>query len=113
MTQSLNKTAAYLVNASYFVLLCGPPVADLKYTIIAVPVGEESFLFGLQPEHTVSQSFLEVIDDTKHDYFRAVPMHNPDENIEEFVRYRVKGSGAYGVGHFDLRVSGRRGRKPS
>ncbi|KAK5659647.1 hypothetical protein OQA88_855 [Cercophora sp. LCS_1] len=90
MTQSLNEAAAYLANASYFVSLGGPPVADLKYGIIAVPVGEESLLFGPQTEHVVSQSFLDAIDDAKRDYFRAEPMHDPDEDSEEFVRYRVQ-----------------------
>jgi hypothetical protein len=45
----MNEIAAYLANASYVAALGGPPLADLKYGIIIVPVGEENLLFGRQP----------------------------------------------------------------
>lgn len=87
-TQNMNEIAAYLANASYVAALGGPPLANLKYGIIIVPVGEESLLFGQQPDFAVNQDFLDAVDDANRDYDRALRMHDPDKDSEEFVRSR-------------------------
>ena len=87
-TQSLNEAAAYLANASYFVSVGGPPLADLKYGIIAVPVGEEALLFGPQPDNVVNQDFLDAVEDVLDGFTMPPRMHDPDANSEEFNRHR-------------------------
>jgi hypothetical protein len=84
----MNEIAAYLANASYVAALGGPPLADLKYGIIIVPAGEESLLFGPSPDFLISQDFVDAIDDANRDYDRALHMHDPDKDSEEFVRHR-------------------------
>jgi hypothetical protein len=66
----------------------GPPLADLKYGIIAVPAGEEAVLFGRQPDHVESQAFLDAVADAKREYYRDERMHDLDEDSDEFVRPR-------------------------
>ncbi|KAK4033776.1 hypothetical protein C8A01DRAFT_49694 [Parachaetomium inaequale] len=87
-TQNMNEIAAYLANASYVAALGGPPLADLKYGIIIVPAGEESLLFGPSPDFAIGQDFVDAIDDANRDYDRALRMHDPDKDSEEFVRHR-------------------------
>jgi hypothetical protein len=91
-TQNMNEIAAYLANASYVAALGGPPLADLKYGIIIVPVGEEKLLFGRQQHNFVmTQEFLDAVDEANRDYDRALRMHDPDEDSAEFVRGRFEG----------------------
>ncbi|KAH7175895.1 hypothetical protein EDB81DRAFT_874717 [Dactylonectria macrodidyma] len=45
----------------------GPPLADLKYGIIAVPAGEEAVIFGRQPDQVVSQAFLDAVADARRE----------------------------------------------
>jgi hypothetical protein len=53
---------AYLASSSYIVSLGGPPLPDLKYGIIIVPVGEEALLFaGHGDEAALSPDLLEEI----------------------------------------------------
>ena len=87
-TQNINEIAAYLANASYVAALGGPPLANLKYGVIIVPVGEESLLFGEKPDFVMNQDFLDAVDDANRDYDRALRMHDPDKDSEEFVRNR-------------------------
>lgn len=88
-TQNMNEIAAYLANASYVVALGGPPLADLKYGIVIVPAGEEKLLFGPRPSQSLlDQNFVDAIDDANRDYDRALRMHDPDKDSEEFVRHR-------------------------
>ena len=87
-TQSLNEAGAFLANASYFISVGGPPLADIKYGIIAVPVGEEGVLFGRQPDHVESQGFLDAVADAKREFYRDVRMHDMDEDSDEFLRPR-------------------------
>ncbi|KAG7286475.1 hypothetical protein NEMBOFW57_008786 [Staphylotrichum longicolle] len=87
-TQNMNEIAAYLANASYVVALGGPPLVDLKYGIIVVPAGEESLLFSRAPDFALDQNFIDSIDDANRDYDRALRMHDPDKDSEEFVRHR-------------------------
>ncbi|KAH6842685.1 hypothetical protein B0I37DRAFT_201563 [Chaetomium sp. MPI-CAGE-AT-0009] len=87
-TQNMNEIAAYLANASYVVSLGGTPLADLKYGIIIVPAGEESLLFSPPPQSVIDQDFVDAIDDANRNYDRALRMHDPDKDIEEFVRHR-------------------------
>ncbi|ROV90543.1 hypothetical protein VSDG_07428 [Cytospora chrysosperma] len=54
--QNVNDIGAYLANASYIVSVGGPPVSDLRYGVILVPLGEERLLFGKQPDNTATQS---------------------------------------------------------
>lgn len=84
----MNEIAAYLANASYVVALGGPPLADLKYGIIVVPAGEESLLFSRSPDFALDQNFIDSIDDANRNYDRALRMHDPDKDSEEFVRHR-------------------------
>ncbi|EAQ84801.1 predicted protein [Chaetomium globosum CBS 148.51] len=87
-TQNMNEIAAYLANASYVAALGGPPLADLKYGIIIVPAGEERLLFGPPSQSLLNQDFIDAIDDANRDYDRALRMHDPDKDSEEFVRSR-------------------------
>jgi len=87
-TQNMNEIAAYLANASYVVALGGPPLADLKYGIIVVPAGDESLLFSRSPDFVLNQDLIDSIDDANRDYDRALRMHDPDKDSEEFVRHR-------------------------
>jgi hypothetical protein len=87
-TQNMNEIAAYLANASYVVALGGPPLADLKYGIVIVPAGEEGLLFGRPPDFAISQAFIDAIDDANRDYDRALRMHDPDKDIEEYACHR-------------------------
>ena len=87
-TQNMNEIAAYLANASYVVALGGPPLADLKYGIVIVPAGEEKLLFGPPSQSLLNQDFVDAIDDANRDYDRALRMHDPDKDSEEFVRHR-------------------------
>ncbi|KAH6617150.1 hypothetical protein F5144DRAFT_384770 [Chaetomium tenue] len=87
-TQNMNEIAAYLANASYVAALGGPPLADLKYGIIIVPAGEERLLFGPPSQSLLNQDFVDAIDDANRDYDRALRMHDPDKDSEEFVRQR-------------------------
>lgn len=57
--QNVNDIGAYLANASYIVSVGGPPVSDLKYGVILVPLGEERLLFGKQPDNAETQSLSE------------------------------------------------------
>ncbi len=67
----------------------GPPAADLKYGIIAIPIGEEGVLFGLRPDHVVNQAFLDAVTDANREYFNEeMPLHNPEGDSDEFVRGR-------------------------
>jgi hypothetical protein len=92
VTSSLNEAAAYLANASYFISVGGPPAADLKYGIIAVPVGDEAVLFGPRPDHVVNQAFLDAVTDANREYFKEeIPLHDPDGDSDEFVRRRFDG----------------------
>jgi hypothetical protein len=84
----MNEIAAYLANASYVTALGGPPLADLKYGVIIVPAGEESLLFGPKSTFVVDQAFVDAVDDAKRDYDRALRMHDPEKDSEEFVRHR-------------------------
>jgi hypothetical protein len=84
----MTEIAAYLANASYVAALGGPPLANLKYGVIIVPVGEESLLFGEKPDFVMNQDFLDAVDDANRDYDRALRMHDPDKDSEEFVRNR-------------------------
>jgi hypothetical protein len=84
----MNEIAAYLANASYVVALGGPPLADLKYGVIIVPAGEEKLLFGPPSQSLLNQDFVDAIDDANRDYDRALRMHDPDKDSEEFVRHR-------------------------
>jgi hypothetical protein len=61
-THNINEIAAYLTNASYVISLGGPPLADLKYGIIVVPVGE-SLLFDPKMNQVWSREFIDTIDD--------------------------------------------------
>ncbi|KUI61128.1 hypothetical protein VP1G_08322 [Cytospora mali] len=79
--QNVNDIGAYLANASYIVSVGGPPVSDLKYGVILVPVGEERLLFGKQPDNEVS-----------HDLGDAVP-----DETEEQPHSRPQGSGQPGL----------------
>lgn len=87
-TQNMNEMAAYLANASYVVALGGPPLADLQYGVIIVPSGEESLLFGGSPDFVITQDFIDAISDANRDYDRALRMHDPDKDSEEFSRHR-------------------------
>lgn len=87
-TQNMNEIAAYLANASYVAALGGPPLADLKYGIIIVPAGEESLLFGRSPDFEISKEFRDAVHDCNRDLYKAMRMHNPDEDSPEFVRHR-------------------------
>ncbi|KAK4034043.1 hypothetical protein C8A01DRAFT_39472 [Parachaetomium inaequale] len=112
-TQNMNEIAAYLANASYVAALGGPPLADLKYGIIVVPVGEESLLFGRPPDFVASHEFLDAVDDANRDYDRALRMHDPGEDSEEFKRGRFEdGFGSVSVGaHRNVEVGpGREGK---
>jgi hypothetical protein len=84
----MNEIAEYLANASYVVALGGPPLADLKYGIIVVPAGDESLLFSRSPDFVLNQDLIDSIDDANRDYDRALRMHDPDKDSEEFVRHR-------------------------
>jgi hypothetical protein len=58
----LIELGAYLASSSYIVSLSGPPLADLKYGITVVPVGEESLLFnGYGDDAAMSPEFKEQI----------------------------------------------------
>ena len=87
-TNNMNEIAAYLANASYVTALGGPPLADLKYGIIIVPAGEESLLFGPKSTFVIDQAFVDAVDDAKRDHGKALRMHDPDKDSEEFVRHR-------------------------
>jgi hypothetical protein len=84
----MNEIAAYLANASYVAALGGPPLADLKYGIIIVPAGEEALLFGRPPDFAISQEFIDAIDDANRHYDKALRIHDPDKDIEEYARHR-------------------------
>ncbi|KAJ2981002.1 hypothetical protein NUW58_g6797 [Xylaria curta] len=85
---NMNEISAYLANASYVISLGGPPLADLKYGIIVLPVGEESLLFGPKPNHVMSREFLDAIDDANRDYDRTQRLRDPDKDSADFLRRR-------------------------
>ncbi|KAL7620925.1 hypothetical protein AAE478_008236 [Parahypoxylon ruwenzoriense] len=87
-TQHINEVGAYLANASYVVSLGGPPLADLKYGIIVVPVCQETLLFGEKPDGVMTQSFLDAVDEAKHVRRETRGMHEPDRDSDEFLRHR-------------------------
>lgn len=87
----MNEIAAYLANASYVAALGVPPLADMKYGIIVIPVGEERLLFGLPPAFDrSSQAFRDAVDDANKNYERALRMHDPEKDSEEFRRRRFE-----------------------
>ena len=89
-TQNMNEIAAYLANASYVAALGGTPLADIKYGIIIVPVGEESLLFSRlpDPDLDVSDEMLDAVDDDRRAFFKAQRMHNSEKDSTEFRRHR-------------------------
>lgn len=82
----LNQVGAYLANASYVVALGGPPLADLRYGIIVVPVGEESLLFGPRAAVDVgAQDFRDAVDDANDTYeaeLRALDPRRHDQDVD-------------------------------
>lgn len=86
----MTEIAAYLASASYVTCLGGPPLANLKYGIIIVPAGEEKLLFGGRPKFEVTEEFIDAVQDANWDYGRALRMHDPDKDDEEFLRHRFR-----------------------
>ena len=84
----MNEIAAYLANASYVACLGGPPLANLKYGIIIVPAGEEKLLFGGRPKFEITEEFIDAVQDANRDYDRALRMHYPGKDDEEFLLHR-------------------------
>lgn len=76
----MTEVAAYLANASYVISVGGPPLADLKYGIIVVPVGEESLLFGRAPDHVLDRDFLDAVAAAKHEYECGEPTASGTED---------------------------------
>ena len=97
-TSNLNEVAAFLANASCFVSLGGRPSGDLKYTIIAVPAGEEELLLGRHqpaPEDGAQrEAFLDAIAEARRAYNHGELdndpyLHDVDNDSEEFARHRI------------------------
>lgn len=92
--QNVNDIGAYLANASYIVSVGGPPVSDLKYGIILVPLGEERLLFGKQPDNAGTQSPGKGEKETKEQMSprpqeaRQTGLHAVDEDSTQFRRPR-------------------------
>jgi hypothetical protein len=88
--RDVNEVSAFLANASYVLSLGGPPLANLKYGVFIVPVGEESFLLGPKPEKATSRDFLDAVEDARRAYNRGEDeaMHDPDRDSDEFLRHR-------------------------
>lgn len=86
--QNVNDIGAYLANASYIVSVGGPPVSDLKYGIVLVPVGEEKLLFGKQPDNGVSQSLEDAAVLGAGEQIQSRPLHAVDEDSAHFRRPR-------------------------
>lgn len=91
VTQNANEIGAYLANASYVISLGGPPLADLKYGIIVLPVGEESLLLGPQPQGSLfTQEFHDAIQDANHARSIQVELHGSGHDSAEFLRPRFE-----------------------
>lgn len=82
--QNFNDFGAYLANASYIVSVGGPPLADIRYGIILVPVGDEKLLLGEQPEVEASNRLEEAL---RHPRDR-LGLHELDRDSEDFLRCR-------------------------
>jgi hypothetical protein len=56
------EMGTYMTNASYVVSLGGPPLPDMKYGIIIVPIGEERLLFsGRQDSDYLPRAFRDEV----------------------------------------------------
>lgn len=84
--QNLNDVGAYLANASYVVSVSGPPLTDLKYGIVLVPVGDENLLFRQQPDDEASRRLDKFLRNPWHP--ERPNLHDLDRDEEEFLRHR-------------------------
>ncbi|KAL2262225.1 hypothetical protein VTK26DRAFT_2106 [Humicola hyalothermophila] len=53
------ELAGYLASSDYIISLGGPPLPDLRYGVIIVPIGEESLLFSGYGDHAALSVELE------------------------------------------------------
>ncbi|ROV94533.1 hypothetical protein VMCG_08195 [Cytospora schulzeri] len=97
--QNVNDIGAYLANASYIVSVGGPPVSDLKYGVILVPLGEERLLFGKQPDNAETQSLGDSVVGAEEEP-RSPPqaagqpgLHALDKDSAQFRRPRFASRG--------------------
>lgn len=84
--QNLNDVGAYLANASYVVSVGGPPLTDLKYGIVLVPVGDENLLFRQQPDDEASRRLDKFLRNPWHP--DRPNLHDLDRDEEELLRHR-------------------------
>lgn len=89
----MTEISAFLANASYVVSVGGPPLADLKYGVIFVPVGEESLVLGPSPDHVREDEFIDAVCDASRAYHKAedaLLFHDAEKDSEEFKKRRFR-----------------------
>jgi hypothetical protein len=65
-------------------------LADLKYGIIVVPVGQEMLLFGEKPDNDLTQRIIDAVNEAKQNLNPPRGMYDLDKDSDEFRHERFE-----------------------